>query len=96
MKTFTNAFFVLMMLLISCNKANVDEITNMTDNEFAVKSSSVNKFEIQTGELALTRSADSAIVNLGDMLRTNHQEAQTQLVAIAAILNISLPDTLDN
>lgn len=63
--------------------------------EFLPKSAAGNRFEIVTGQLAQQRARSAAVKELGAMLERDHSAALAQVTAVAAQLQITLPEGLD-
>jgi len=76
--------------------ANMDPTdTASTDkNEFALKAASGGMMEVQLGQLAQKNGQSQRVKNFGAMMVKDHSKANTELKAIAATKNITLPTSL--
>jgi len=83
----------------ACDKDDDDPVVtdqfNQTDLTFLNNAAQGNLLEIQTGQLAATQGGSDSVRSLGQMLVTDHQNAQDQLDSIATSQNVTLPDSAD-
>lgn len=85
---------VIATLLIACKKDNDNpNEVNSTDKNFLVQTYLAAKTEIQVGELALNKSGSGIVQNFGQRIIADYRAAQTDLIAVANKLNLSLTDT---
>ena len=74
--------------------------TNLADtaltekDEFPMKAASGGMMEVQLGQLAQKNGQSQRVKNFGAMMVKDHSKANSELKAIAASKNISLPTTL--
>ena len=68
----------------------------LTPENFVVRAAVTNMAEIELSQLALERSADSAIRKFATQLVKDHQAAQAKLKSIAAAAKIALPGAVDD
>ncbi|MCF3109393.1 DUF4142 domain-containing protein [Niabella sp. CC-SYL272] len=66
------------------------------DAKFAVDAANGGMAEVQLGEMAQSRGADSSVKAFGKMMVTDHSKANDELKMIAAGKNITLPAAPDN
>lgn len=82
----------------ACNNndnSDTNNITNSTDSMFVMKAGMGNTAEIQAAQLALTKTADTAIVNFANMMIADHTAAQASLKNLAAKYGLTAPDSVD-
>jgi len=105
---FASVFMLLMMIVPSCNNTNTKDTKEVAedqndakfDNEkeddadFLVKAEEINLEEILIGRLAQTRGTTTRVKELGKMMETDHTRASTDLQALAAKKQVTLPTTL--
>jgi putative membrane protein len=85
---------VIATLLIACKKndRNPNEV-NSTDKNFLIQTYLAAKAEIEAGQLALNKSGNAVVQNLGQRIIADYKAAQTDLIAVANKLKFSLSDT---
>jgi putative membrane protein len=71
------------------------QLQPLTPENFVVRAAVTNMAEIELGQLALEKSADSGIRQYATRLIKDHQAAQAKLKGIAAAAKIALPGTVD-
>jgi len=83
----------------ACDKDNDDPVVteqlNQTDLTFLNNASQGNLAEIMTGQLAATQGSTDSVKAFGQMLVTDHQNAQNELDSIATGQNVNLSDSAD-
>lgn len=98
---------LLTLTLQSCNNTkkdskeiaedqNDDKFTNTKedDAEFLVNAAEINLEEIELGRLAQNQGNTSQVKDFGKMMETDHSKAFTDLQALAASKQISIPTTI--
>ena len=66
--------------------------TNMSaDSKFATEAASGGMMEVELGQLAATNASSANVKKFGQMMVTDHSKANTELKAVAAQKNITLP-----
>ncbi|MEO8150285.1 MAG: DUF4142 domain-containing protein [Bacteroidia bacterium] len=99
---------VLMFTLPSCNNAKHEDSKEVAedhndakfdnakedDAKFLVSAAEINLEEIQLGQLAQSNSMNADVKNLGKMMETEHTKALSDLQALAAKKQITIPTTL--
>jgi putative membrane protein len=81
-------------MVSACNKDD-DNKTNSTDQNFMTQVAIGNKAEIMAGQLAATKGTNAQVIAFGQMMMTEHGQAQTDLAAVANSVGWTLPDTVD-
>jgi putative membrane protein len=72
--------------------ANSDKMKG--DAEFAVKAADGGMYEVQAGQLALTKGSSAQVKELAQMMVTDHTKGNNELKALAQQKNIVLPTVL--
>lgn len=98
-KVQANKWLLLALLSItfsfmSCEDDDSTNATRLTETEFMVRAANSDLFEIQTGRLAAGKGMTAEVRALGQHLVTDHTASSTELKALAAQKNITLPDSL--
>jgi putative membrane protein len=86
-----------LVLLSSCDKNddnNNNEI-NSTDQNFMTQVAIGNKAEIMAGQLAATKGNSAGVRSFGQLMVTEHGQAQSDLQSLATSLSRTLPDSVD-
>lgn len=85
-----------MIAFAACDKDDDNESTSAQDQTFVTQANMSNKAEIDLGTLATTKASNASTKAFGQMMITEHTNAQAKLVAIANSLNLSgnLKDSL--
>lgn len=71
-----------------------DRETKEDDSEFLVDAAEIDLAEIEIGKLAQQKSTNPAVKDFGKMLVDEHTKSSTELKALAASKNFSLPTSL--
>ena len=82
----------------ACNNddnSDTNNIVNATDSSFVLNAGMSNTAEIRAADLALSKSADTAIINFANMMKADHTAAQTSLKSIASYYGLTAPDSVD-
>ncbi|WP_316752850.1 DUF4142 domain-containing protein [Pedobacter gandavensis] len=66
-----------------------------TDSEFATKAAVGGMAEVEFGKLALSKTENPQLKEFATMMVTDHGKANEELIAIAKLKNITLPNGLD-
>jgi putative membrane protein len=69
---------------------------NSDDAKFATKAANGGMAEVALGELALTKTRNTAVKDFANMMVTDHGKANDELMAIAKTKNITLPTEPDS
>ena len=87
---------VVTLSIAGCEKDDAKPVDplNEQDKNFAVDATYSNLAETRMGQLAMDKGANLSVREFGEMMVTEHTEAQDQLALIAESLDIVLPDTL--
>jgi putative membrane protein len=85
---------VTALLFLSCDK-NDDNDVNNTDRDFTMKASMGNTAEVDAGQSASVKGTDAGVRMFGQMMVTDHTDAETQLKALASSFSLSAPDSID-
>lgn len=81
----------------ACTKDKDDVNTlNDTDKSFMTQAAYSNNAEVAAGALAASKSGNTEISNFGQMMVTDHTEAQTELSSLATSVSVTLPDGMDD
>ncbi|MGV3631771.1 MAG: DUF4142 domain-containing protein [Bacteroidota bacterium] len=64
------------------------------DAEFLVEASEISLEEIELGKLAQQRSKNSSVIQLGEMMQTDHEKASGEAKALAEKYGISIPSSV--
>lgn len=83
------------LILAACHKDKNENDLNSTDQTFMTQVAVGNKAEIMAGELAATKGSSAAVKAFGQLMVTEHGQAQSDLQALASSLGRTLPDTVD-
>ncbi len=63
------------------------------DRDFVMEASGGNLMEVTLGKLAKTNAASAQVKEFGQMMVTDHSKANSELKAVAAKKNMTLPET---
>jgi len=80
---------------------NNDAMANSTsddkedDAEFMMKAAASGMFELQASELALQKASSQSVKDFAKKMKDDHTKANSELKALAAKKNITLPTSLD-
>jgi len=102
------AILLISLTLPSCNSSKPEETKEVAeeqneekfendkedDAKFLVNAAEINLDEIKLGQLAQDRGTQSHVKELGKMMEAEHTKAQTDLQALAAKKQITIPTTL--
>ncbi|HEX2607452.1 MAG TPA: DUF4142 domain-containing protein [Flavisolibacter sp.] len=84
------------VLFVACSKDdNNDNNVNSTDQSFMVNVAMSNTAEVMAGQLAVQKGTSAAVKMYGQMMATEHTEAQSDLKSLAGNYNMTVPDTVD-
>jgi len=76
---------------MNANMASAD--TSSNDSKFVLDAASGGLMEVELGTMASKTAASAKVKQFGQMMVTDHTKANTQLKAIAAKKNITVPTT---
>ncbi|WP_421944239.1 DUF4142 domain-containing protein [Pedobacter sp.] len=65
------------------------------DSKFATTAAAGGMAEVEMGKLALEKSTNASVKEFATMMVSDHGKANTELMSIAAMKNITLPTTVD-
>jgi putative membrane protein len=85
---------LVLAILSACKKDKANDL-NSTDQNFMTQVNIGNKAEIMAGQLAATKGNSAGVKAFGQMMATEHGQAQSDLQALAASLGRTLSDTVD-
>ncbi|MGZ3845416.1 MAG: DUF4142 domain-containing protein [Flavisolibacter sp.] len=86
---------VALIILASCKKDKNNDSVNPTDQAFLTQVAMANKAEIMAGQLAATKSTTASIKSYGQLMVTEHTQAQTDLQGVYTNVGQTKPDSLD-
>jgi len=87
---------VLVVLLTACDKDDDDNDTlNSTDQMFITQVAIGNTAEVQAGQLAATKGTSAGVKAFGQMMVTEHSQAQTELKNIGTTAGMNVKDSVD-
>jgi putative membrane protein len=95
MKKIFFAGTLALAVLSSCDKDDNDNDVNSTDQTFVTQVAIGNKAEIMAGQLAATKGSNAGVKRFGQLMVTEHGQAQTDLQNVASGVGITLADTID-
>ncbi len=107
-KVLLNAFFIgaLFVGLSACNQEKDSkevaeehndekfDATKEEDAEFLVEAAEISLEEIELGKLAQQRSKNSSVIQLGEMMQSDHEKAYDEIKAVAQKYAISIPSSM--
>lgn len=64
---------------------------NTDDSQFAVEAANGGLAEVELGKLAQTKATDAKVKDFASMMVTDHTKANTELMNLAKLKNITLP-----
>jgi len=76
------------------NEAKFDDTKLDDDTEFAVAAADGSMFEVQLGQLALTKASSPKVKEFAQSMVNDHTKANEELKSIAQTKNITLPSTI--
>jgi len=76
------------------NEAKFDDTKLDDDTEFAVAAADGGMFEVQLGQLALTKAASPKVKEFAQSMVDDHSKANEELKTLAQTKNITLPSTI--
>ena len=97
MKLLTKILFACLIMsavFISCDDDD-NNVINSQDRTFLVQASLSNNAEIGAGALASTKGDSSAIRAFGQMMVTDHTQAQADLKTTGTNVNVNVTDSVD-
>lgn len=84
------------VLLIACDKEDSDNMElNSTDQAFITQVAFRNSAEISAGQLAATKGTDAAVRAYGQLMVTEHGQAQTELKTLGTSVGLNVLDSVD-
>ncbi|MFL5741356.1 MAG: DUF4142 domain-containing protein [Flavisolibacter sp.] len=86
---------VLMLLVTACDKKDNKNTNNSMDQTFVTQVAVGNNAEIQAGQLAATRGNSASVRSFGQMMVTEHGQAQTDLKSTGSTAGIAVSDSVD-
>lgn len=95
MKKILLAGSVAVVTFLSCSKDDNNNDANSTDQAFVMQVAVGNKAEIMAGQLAATKGNSQAVRTFGQLMVTEHGQAQTNLQNVASGIGVTLPDSVD-
>jgi len=76
------------------NEAKFDDTNLDDDTEFAVAAADGSMFEVQLGQLALTKASSPKVKAFAQSMVDDHTKANEELKTLAQTKNITLPSTI--
>ncbi|HEY5823803.1 MAG TPA: DUF4142 domain-containing protein [Cyclobacteriaceae bacterium] len=76
------------------NEAKFDDTNLDDDTEFAVAAADGSMFEVQLGQLALTKASSPKVKAFAQSMVDDHTKANEELKSLAQTKNITLPSTI--
>src|SRR5690554_3092463 len=91
-------FSVIVLALSGCLHEDDKPVNPVSeqDKSFVSQATFSNQGEIRTGQLAISKAINFSVKEFGEMMVTDHTNAQDQLSTIAESLDVGVPDTLNN
>jgi putative membrane protein len=86
---------VAFIVFASCKKDKDNNNVNSTDQTFLTQVAIGNKAEVMAGQLAATKATNPAIKSFGQLMVTEHGQAQTDLQNVYSSVGQTMPDTVD-
>lgn len=83
------------LALLSCKKDKNNNDVNSTDQSFLTQAAVGNKAEIMAGQLAAEKGTNASVKAFGQMMVTEHGQAQTDLQNLYTSLGKTMPDSVD-
>ncbi len=65
---------------------------SFSDQEFAMKAAEGGMMEVELGRVATSNAADAKVKSFGQMMVDDHTKANNELMAIAKVKKMTLPD----
>ena len=87
---------VALIVFASCKKDKDNNNVNSTDQTFLTQVAIGNKAEVMAGQLAATKATNPAIKSFGQLMVTEHGQAQTDLQNVYSSVGQTMPDTVDS
>lgn len=78
------------------NKEKFEDTDLKADWKFAVDIADAGMLEVELGKLAQAKGLSAGVKSFGQTMVTDHGKANDELKALAAMKNISLPETLSD
>src|SRR3954468_24500042 len=97
-KVFFATGLAVSIAFAACDKDkdnNNDNDVNTTDQTFMTNVAIGNMAEIMAGQLAASKGTNASVKSFGQLMVTEHGQAQADLQSIATSLSIQLPTTVD-
>lgn len=85
----------LALALLSCKKDKNNNDVNSTDQTFLTQVAIGNKAEIMAGQLAAEKGTNADVKAFGQLMATEHGQAQTDLQSLYTSLGKTMPDSVD-
>lgn len=87
---------LLAVVFTACDKDEDDNSTlNSTDQMFITQVAIGNTAEVQAGQLAAAKGTNAGVKAFGQMMATEHSQAQTELKNIGTSAGINVKDSVD-
>jgi len=86
---------VALIIFASCKKDKDNSNVNSTDQTFLTQVAIANKAEVMAGQLAATKATNPAIKSFGQLMVTEHGQAQTDLQNVYSTVGKTMQDTVD-
>jgi putative membrane protein len=96
-KVFLFGSLAAMTVFTACDKNNNDNNnnSNSTDQMFVTQVAIGNNAEIQAGQLAATKATNADVKSFGQMMATEHSQAQADLKTSASSAGFTVSDSVD-
>ncbi|GAB2981969.1 DUF4142 domain-containing protein [Mucilaginibacter puniceus] len=75
--------------------AGLSDTALLSDSIFIAKAAAGSKAEVELGNLALAKTANSSVKDFANMMVTDHTKSSEELMDMAKNKSFVLPDTLD-
>ncbi len=91
----------VLCLLSACDKLShffddgSNNNLNVTDKTFVIKTAIGNTAEVQAGQLAATKAINPVVKSFGQLMVSEHTQAQNDLKVVGAKVGIQVADTVD-
>jgi putative membrane protein len=93
-----NLFLAVCMFatLLACNKDDDNNSVSNSDQDYMRRASYGNNAEVDAGQMAATQGTNPGINSFGQMMVSDHSNAQADLASKAKDMSVSLPQGLDS
>ena len=86
------------LAIVACKKQQNETVSNQlnqADSTFISLAGPCNSSQVQTANLAISKSADSAVLSYAQQILAEYSKAQTDLKVMGTIVGFTVSDTID-